>query len=128
MRSHNNIAMHSCHIEEALGKRGLRKTADRHRILELFEETRTWTASEIAKRVRGADLSTVYRNLQTLCAEALIVATHSHDGEARYEAAGRPHHDHVTCAKCDTLSCIPCPVPKLPTHNLELAGVCDSCR
>lgn len=120
--------MHSCHIEETLAKRGLRKTADRHRILELFEETRAWTASEIAKRVRGPDLSTIYRNLQAFLTEELIVEAHSHDGEARYELAGRPHHDHLACARCHSVACIPCPVPTLATHHLELAGTCGSCR
>lgn len=120
--------MHSCHIEETLAKRGLRKTADRHRIFELFEETRAWTASEIAKRLRGADLSTVYRNLRAFLDESIIVEAHTHDGETHYEAAGRPHHDHMACGQCQAFSCIPCPVPKLSTHHLELAGVCDSCR
>lgn len=121
------VHMHDCHIESALSSRGLRRTVDRHRILELFSEPRAWTTSEIAARLPGTDLSTVYRNIQTLSAERLVVRAHSHDAEARYESADRPHHDHLDCSRCRAVVCIPCPVPSLAAHTLELAGTCESC-
>jgi len=120
--------MHSCHIEAALSSHGLRNTVDRHRILELFELERAWTASEVSKRLRGTDLSTVYRNIQTLFSENLIVRISSHEGESRYEAAERPHHDHLTCQRCDAVVCVPCPIPTFTNHILEFAGTCVSCR
>ncbi|OGL95163.1 hypothetical protein A2348_02465 [Candidatus Uhrbacteria bacterium RIFOXYB12_FULL_58_10] len=128
MNLQNEIPMHSCHIEDALAAKGLRNTVDRHHILELFHENRSWTVSEIADQIHGPDLSTIYRNVHTLLLEQLIVRTHSHETESRYEGAGRPHHDHFSCQSCYTVRCIPCPVPKLSTHTLELAGICASCR
>jgi Fe2+ or Zn2+ uptake regulation protein len=97
-------------------------------ILALFGEPRTWTAAEISHRLRRPNLSTVYRNIQRLVSDRVIVETHSHDGEARYEAAGRPHHDHLECRRCASVACVPCPVPKLESHILELIGTCASCK
>ncbi len=119
--------MHHCSIEEELVAHQLRKTRDRHEMLRLFEAPRTWSASQINRELTG-DLSTVYRNLQTLVDQAILRTVHSYDGEAHYERTNRPHHDHLACAQCETLACIPCPVPTVGEHRLELLGLCSTCQ
>ncbi len=118
--------MHHCLIEEELASHHLRKTRDRHEILNLFEADRTWTPSQLHREVQG-DLSTVYRNLQTLVEREILQAVHSHDGETHYERTNRSHHDHLACEACHTLACVPCPVPMVGEHRLELVGRCSSC-
>jgi len=120
--------MHFCEIEKKLERLGLRKTKDRHAILELFRQDRTWTAAQIEAEMNGADLSTVYRNLQKLVQKEVLTEVHSHDGEAHYERAREDHHDHLACDSCRVVECVPCPIEQIQTHHLELSGQCSSCE
>ncbi len=119
--------MHHCEIEDALKKKGLRKTKDRHDLLRIFEKPQAFTAAQAHLLLKKrADLSTVYRNLQTLAEEGLLVPVHTHGKEQRYERP-RAHHDHAVCESCDSVACIPCPSPALKKHALELFIHCNSC-
>lgn len=117
-----------CHIEEQLNAHGLRKTKDRHRLIELFEQARTWTAAQLHARLPKTDLSTIYRNLQHLSEKGLIHEVHTHDSEAHYEMRTANHHDHLICNNCDITECIPCPIKDQQTHNLEILDLCSSCK
>jgi len=100
----------------------------RNDILELFSMDRTWTMAQVHAQLRHFDLSTIYRNVQKLAADGLIVPIHTHGQETVYELAKRPHHDHLVCQRCHGEECVPCPAPALKKHVLELFGVCQSCR
>ena len=119
--------MSHCSIEDSLMEAGLRKTRDRHSILELFTQDRTWTAAQAHAVLPNLDLSTIYRNLQRLTQSNILSTAHVHEGEQHYERADKKHHDHLACNTCDTVECVPCPVPKLGTHHLELIGTCGAC-
>lgn len=119
--------MHTCDIETQLEAAGLRKTKDRHAILKLFQENRTWTAAQIHEKHRISDLSTIYRNLQKLVELGLLTEVHAHSGETHYERTRTDHHDHLVCDTCDVTECVPCPVKNLQPHILELTGHCASC-
>lgn len=118
--------MSHCKIDDQLKEYQLRNTKDRHKILELFEAERTWTAAQIHQIIPTIDLSTVYRNLQKLEQAGLLNVVHSHTEEQHYEKAST-HHDHHSCNSCDVIECIPCPIPNQQTHHLELIGVCTNC-
>ncbi|HLD17638.1 MAG TPA: transcriptional repressor [Patescibacteria group bacterium] len=117
--------MHPCPIEDILEQQGLRKTQDRHAVLELFVQNRAWTAAQIHEQLSEMNLSTVYRNLRTLEKNHLIEEISLYSGETTYEKAGQKHHDHQLCRSCKTMQCIPCPVEGLAEHRLEL--VADRC-
>lgn len=119
--------MHDCHINKTLVERGLRRTSDRHRLMKLFEQPRAWTVSELARRMRGVTLSTVYRNIHALQRSGLIGMVTQDDQQSRFESIGRPHHDHLSCARCGGLFCVPCPIPRLATHTLRITGFCEAC-
>lgn len=119
--------MHSCHIEDTLKSHGLRTTKDRHDLLCLFEEPRALSASQIHLLLKKRmDLSTIYRNLQTLLEEELLVPLHAHGKEQLYELP-REHHDHAVCEECDQVTCVPCPVPGFKKHALEFFTHCKTC-
>jgi len=120
--------MSHCNIEETLERHALHKTKDRHRILELFEENRTWTAKQIHRELRTLNLTTVYRNIQKLTEAGIVTEVHSHHGEQHFEKQQDTHHDHFLCASCDIVKCVPCPIPKQPSHILELTGTCKTCK
>ncbi|HBO99634.1 MAG: Ferric uptake regulator, Fur family [Candidatus Uhrbacteria bacterium GW2011_GWF2_41_16] len=120
--------MDHCFIETNLKKIGLRKTVDRHKILERFAEHRTWSASQLFHALPHMDLSTVYRNIEILVQKNMIRPVHSHDDEIHYEQTQDTHHDHLICRQCDIVHCIPCPIRRISEHHLELFGLCETCK
>lgn len=119
--------MHACPADELMTNNGLRRTKDRHALLALFTEGRAWTAAQLHRKVRTADLSTVYRNVNALVAKGVLTETHVHGHEAYFELASLPHHDHRVCTRCDAAECVPCPGNLPQEHRLELIGTCATC-
>lgn len=113
---------------ETIRQAGLRNTAARRQLLELFEKRRAWTAAQLRQASRKADLSTVYRNLRELTQAGLVEAVLNHAGESYYELVGKAHHAHRLCDRCGTASCVPCPLRLKEPHHLELTGRCSQCR
>lgn len=122
-----------------------RQTVQRHAILTALEGAPgPLTTQEVLARARkehrGLGLATVYRNLSAMEAEGGIVAVHLPNESTRYEPAGRGHHHHFRCEKCDVVFELTttCPVvalegARLPGgfqvngHELLLYGFCPHC-
>ena len=113
--------------EKTLQQTGLRKTADRLRLLELFDPDRAWTADRLFVKLGDVNLSTVYRNLTALTERNILCSTVGHDGKALYELAERSHHAHTVCRDCGQVGCIPCPLKDSSDHLLEFFETCEAC-
>lgn len=120
--------MHECEVGQLIDHVGLRCSKDRHALISLFHQDRAWSARQLVTELKHTARATVFRNVQLLLESRLIAATIDRGGETFYEWAGRKHHDHLVCEKCDAPECIPCPVPKLKKHLLELSGLCSQCK
>lgn len=118
--------MHHCAIDDQLHDRGLKKTHSRHRIIELFYMPRLWSFDALQHKLHDISRATIYRNIQLMLRENFITKTTNHRGEELFELT-QDHHDHLACKKCHTTSCLPCPIPTIKQHTLELQGVCTSC-
>ncbi len=85
---------------------GLKVTAPRLRVLELFQKgpERHMTAEDVYKRLldEHADigLATVYRVLTQFEQAGLLVRHHFEGGKAVYELNEGSHHDHLVCLQC----------------------------
>ncbi|MBI2551418.1 transcriptional repressor [Candidatus Uhrbacteria bacterium] len=119
--------MAHCPADSLIVEAGLRMTVDRHAILALFFQPRTWNAREIRVQTKTRTLSTVYRNLDILEKYGFIVPVLSLEEDIRYERALQPHHDHTQCEDCKSISCIPCPAKELDAHTLFLQSICQLC-
>jgi Fur family transcriptional regulator, ferric uptake regulator len=124
----------------------MRRTSQRRAIIETLEEAQgPLTPQEIldraSERHESLGLATVYRNLNTLEAAGEIVSVHLPNDARRYEVAGRGHHHHFRCDRCDTVYELDttCPVAVLEGvtlpggyevrgHALTLYGICPTCR
>src|SRR5690554_1867322 len=122
-----------------------RRTDQREAILRTLAEAEgPLTAQEVYERARSLHptigLATVYRNLTSLESSGSIVAVHLPQDATRYETAGRGHHHHFRCVKCQSVFQIEgsCPVAMLEGatlpggltvmgHELVFFGRCADC-
>ena len=90
-----------------LRDKGLRLTPQRELVLAAVRQLGHATPEEVAEKVRethpGINLSTVYRNLETLENVGLVQHTHLGHGGATYHAAEELTHLHLVCGKCESV-------------------------
>lgn len=100
-------------------------------------------------RLRGDDIkklrvnkTTVYRELEMLRAENLILEVDFGDAIKRYELADSKHHHHLICVGCTRVQDVEVDAPlaaterrlerqtsfKIERHALEFFGLCAQCR
>ena len=94
--------------ETALRKSGLRVSAARRVVLAaLFHAGRPLSAEAIADGVPGrvprSDLTSVYRNLETLEALGLVRHVHLGHGPGLYALTRDPEHEYLVCDGCRTV-------------------------
>jgi len=100
-------------IERAneLRQRGLRLTPQRELVLRAVRELGHATPEEVAESVRkshpGINLSTIYRNLETLENVGLVKHAHLGHGGATYHAADEAGHLHLVCEDCGSVGDAP---------------------
>ncbi|MDT7542298.1 MAG: Fur family transcriptional regulator, ferric uptake regulator [Acidobacteriota bacterium] len=131
------------HIQRA----GLKRTAQRDLILDVFLRTEEHLSSEdLYRLVEREDATigqtTVYRTLKLLTDAGLAREVRFGDGRTRYEHNYKhPHHDHMICAVCGkTIEFFSEELEKLQDkiaakhefeithHTLRMFGYCADCR
>jgi Fur family ferric uptake transcriptional regulator len=131
------------HIQRA----GLKRTAQRDLILDVFLRTEEHLSSEdLYRLVKREDATigqtTVYRTLKLLTDAGLAREVRFGDGRTRYEHNYKhPHHDHMICAACGkTIEFFSAELEKLQDkiaakhkfeithHTLRMFGYCADCR
>ena len=132
---------------EHIQKSGLRRTAQRETILEVFLRTEEHLSSEDLYRiVREEDPSvgqtTVYRTLKLLTEAGLAREVRLGDGRTYYEHHfDHEHHDHMICTECgEVIEFFSQEIEELqdamaekfgfkPTHHsLRILGICENCQ
>lgn len=128
-------------------KYGLRRTAQRDLILEVFLKTEEHLSSEdLYDLVKREDPSightTVYRTLKLLTEAGLAREVRFGDGRTHYEHHyNHEHHDHMICIECGKIIEFFSPELEamqveiaakynfaLTQHSMRLLGLCENCR
>ena len=128
-------------------KTGLRRTAQRDLILEIFLRTEDHLTSEdlywlVQKEDPTVGNTTVYRTLKLLTEAGLAREVRFGDGKTYYEHHyNHQHHDHMICTECGkVIEFFSQDIEELqdqmadkfgfrPTHHsLRLWGVCEECQ
>ena len=119
-----------------------RKTRQRVAIRRAFERTGRPLRPQECLNLASAEvpdlgIATVYRNINTLVETGWLRIVELPGSPDRYETAGRRHHHHFHCRRCDGVFEVEsCPggfAALAPTgyrvdgHELILYGVCRSC-
>jgi len=123
----------------------MRLTTQRQIILEELAKVKTHpTASEIydmvRKRLPRIGLGTVYRNLELMAENGIILKLETAGAQKRFDATTAPHY-HIRCSRCGRVDDIDVPVrPELDEaaqqasdyrifgHHVEFSGVCPECQ
>src|SRR5262245_46447904 len=134
-------------FREHIQKAGLRRTAQRDLILEVFLRTEEHLSSEdlywlVQKQDPTVGHTTVYRTLKVLTDAGLAREVRLGDGRTYYEHHyNHEHHDHMICTECGKV--IEFFSPELeamqdamaekynfkPTHHsLRILGICENCQ
>src|SRR6267143_880130 len=128
-------------------KKGLKRTAQRDLILDVFLQTEGHVSGEdLYRLVQDKDPSvgqtTVYRTLKLLTDAGLAREVRFGDGRAHYEHNYKhQHHDHMICSECGRiieffsaeLEAIQDAMAakhrfEVTQHLLRIIGVCAECR
>src|SRR5262245_9503557 len=105
-RSRNLTPTRSMSNAQDLKTIGLKATAPRLKILELFERSsvRHLSAEDVYRMLLadGVDigLATVYRVLTQFEQASLLQRHHFESGKAVFELNNASHHDHLVCMQC----------------------------
>jgi Fur family peroxide stress response transcriptional regulator len=95
-------------LEKRCQELGLPVTIQRRAILEVLlsrddHPTADDVAADLAARIDGISRATVYRTLETLVANKLLVRVCHHGTAARYDIRTDRHH-HLVCDVCGEMS------------------------
>jgi Fur family ferric uptake transcriptional regulator len=131
------------HIQRA----GLKRTAQRDTILDVFLRTEKHLSSEdlyhlVKEEDPNVGHTTVYRTLKLLVDAGLAREVRFGDGRTRYEHNyNHPHHDHMICTECGKtieffsaeLEAIQDAIVakhkfKQTQHSMRIFGVCAQCQ
>nr|XP_061797960.1 zinc-specific metallo-regulatory protein-like [Nerophis lumbriciformis] len=119
-----------------------RRTQQRDAIRQTFETTDRplgpQEVLELAQRdLPRLGLATVYRNIRKLVEEKWLHAVGLPGEPDRYEVAGKSHHHHFHCRRCDGVFDVEgCPGDMgtispngfvLESHEIILYGLCATC-
>ncbi len=132
---------------EHIKKSGLRRTAQRDLILEIFLRTEDHLTSEdlywlVQKEDASVGHTTVYRTLKLLTEAGLAREVRFGDGKTYYEHHyNHAHHDHMICTECgEVIEFFSAEIEALqdamadkygfkPTHHsLRILGLCKKCQ
>jgi Fur family transcriptional regulator, ferric uptake regulator len=134
-------------FQQYIQKYGLRRTAQRDLILEIFLRTEEHLSSEdlywlVQKEDPAVGQTTVYRTLKLLTEAGLAREVRFGDGKTYYEHHyNHEHHDHMICTECGRViefysheleEMQDAAAEKFqfkPTHHsLRIWGVCAECQ
>ena len=130
-----------------LKEAGLKTTLPRLLILSILEKDtqRHFTAEDVYKALLDAGeeiaFATVYRVLTQFEAAGLVLKHNFEGGRSVFELDRGKHHDHMVCAKCNTVTEffnneieeLQKSIAKennfeLQDHSLYLYGICENCQ
>lgn len=134
-------------FEGFIEKKGLKKTVERSKILEVITGIPGHFDAEallksISRRNLKVSRASAYRTIKLLVEAGIIRESIMRDGRTIYEyGPAKTHHDHMVCIKCGALIEFSdaliekhqqeiCRKHKftMTGHRLEISGICGSCR
>jgi Fe2+ or Zn2+ uptake regulation protein len=132
---------HTTESKYQLKTGGLKVTSARLDLLDALKHAKKpLSVKELAKKLGGVDLVTLYRNIEALENLGAVKKINLNSREAYYELAGGKHHHHIICTNCGKLADVEVNemnlnknflkkhgFAKVTGHSLEFFGLCKAC-
>ncbi len=110
----------------------------REEILALLSVGKPVDAVVLTEKIK-ANKTSIYRQIDKLLSEGIVVSIEFGDGKKRYELASLGHHHHMVCDHCGKVEDLEIPEEtlshlsgvsnfKITRHNLEFFGLCNRCQ
>src|SRR5947209_15338981 len=134
-------------FSDFLQQQGLKLTSEREALVrEIFSIHYHFEADELLFKMKQKSVkisrATIYRTLELLVKSGLVRRVHLGEDHYHYEhVTGNSHHDHLICTTCGSViefhdanlearTLEICEKKKFTHtfHNLQILGICDSCR
>lgn len=134
-------------FREILRHAGLKHTKQRASILKMLTESDQPVSAEqvfleLQKNSINANLSTVYRILESLASKGIVLKTSiGSDTKALFEMNSSVHKHRLICINCREMTAVEgCPLEEyekllkdrtgfdVTGHKLEIYGYCEKCR
>jgi Fur family ferric uptake transcriptional regulator len=89
------------HLSQMLRSRGFRMTPQRLAILQALHDSGHLSPTQVFERVHqtGMTEATVYRTLEFLTGNGILMVANRDNGHRAYELSGEDHH-HIICRTC----------------------------
>ena len=131
-------------LTEAIRSRGFRMTDQRREIIRILSGREHLTPSEIHQQLVAGGFQytepTVYRTLNFLCEQGLVLVTHAGGRQLLYELTYDKHH-HLVCTQCNAHINTPTGAMQsafeqlrkvtgfmIMEDHLTLRGLCPACQ
>jgi len=120
-----------------LRNRGFRITPKRKIIASFITKNEgIFCAKQIIEKLPNIDETTIYRNLETLEKQEIIMPVIKIHGHQFYETNNENlHHHHLVCTECFKTECVTCNEPKIYNKNFKninhlliFTGICNNCN
>lgn len=110
------------------------------KIVKILNRTKKPVDVSVLVSKIGVNKTTVYRQIEKLLSQSIIIEVELGDGKKRYELMSLDHHHHLLCKICGKLEDIKLNEKqllnevakksnfKVDSHNLEFFGRCINCK
>jgi Fur family transcriptional regulator, peroxide stress response regulator len=132
MKTHPQVRPRRSSVQRRLVHRIIESRRDHPTAQSVFEQAQ--------EQMPSISLGTVYRNLQLLVDQGVLLERKIGNRPARYEA-NRHRHYHICCSECGVLEDLSVPYQevldrrvqrmvryRLQEHRMEFYGVCPQCQ
>ncbi|MCA9352844.1 transcriptional repressor [Patescibacteria group bacterium] len=112
----------------------MRTNIYKNKIVALLKNNHLLSIADIHTKIKGADYSTIYRNVEQLVAAGTIKRVVLGKDTVMYEMANEhDQHDHFVCTNCGLVDEVeqlsrPLPIGKYVITDVLFRGVCHKCR
>ena len=109
----------------------MRTNVYKEKILAVLANAHLLSIADVHHKVAKANFSTIFRNIEQLCADGLVRKVMISKDVMLYELIEKNHHhDHFVCTDCGTIETIHLP-EKLITQGtvceVLIRGICPNC-
>ena len=110
----------------------MRTSVYKEKIQSILGQSHLISISDIKEKIPEADFSTLFRNIEQLCADGKARKIVISKDTVLYETVHEDTHDHFVCNDCGTIESFHMPkninlANKVVVTDILVRGICNNC-